>query len=136
MNFSRRFEEVAFHEENRGAIFRTASYAGIAASWALKEEFHALNAQLIWAIIFFALYLAADAFYAHQVALTERAELLKQEDKFVKENGRPPKESDAAPYCKSEVSCSEYFSKYKPLIVAAGYLSLIWGAKEVLAKLG
>jgi hypothetical protein len=135
MTFGRRLAEVKYHEENRGTILRNISFAGIAASWALREELNKLNAPLVWAIIFFGLYLMVDVYYAHYAAVTEREELWEQEDEFKKNNGRVPNENDPAPYSLRKVSCSACFSKYKPLIVAAGYVSLVLGAKEILAKI-
>jgi len=135
MTFGDRREAVKYFEDSRGEIFRNLSYAGIAASWTLRQETPALSAFLIAAIAMFSFYLASDACYVHLMALKERDQYLKLEAGHKKEhrNELPADEVDAS-YDRREVVNAERFSKWKVVPLGLACICLLLGAAGILAK--
>lgn len=136
MTFGERRKAVRYFEESRGIIFRNLSYAGIAASWALRQGSESLSAFLVLALVLFSLYLASDAFYIHSMAVKERDEHRELEEAYQKAHkNKVPEDDVSAPYNRNKIKDNERFAHWKVVILGSACACLILGASGILVKL-
>jgi hypothetical protein len=136
MTFGERKKAIRYFEESRGNVFRNLSYAGIAASWTLRQETAGLSAFLVLALVLFSLYLASDGYYIHQMALKEREQYLELEAAHKNKNkNEVPGDEVLAPYDRRKVQGDERFPNWKIVILGSAYACLVCGASGILAKL-
>jgi hypothetical protein len=136
MTFGERKEAIRYFEQARGVIFRNLSFAGIAASWTLKHNQGLLSAWLVWAIVFFSLYLALDAFYVYRIANLEREEYLELELEFQRKNSNKVPGNDVkANYDRTKIRGNVICAKFYPIVLLTAYVCLIVGAVDSLSRL-
>lgn len=133
MNIKCRREAVEHFESLRGSLNRNLGYAGIAASWAMREGGGLLLWQLVAAIALFASYVMADAIYVHFAAETERKQLRKIEQEYaVQHKGELPSDDYLAPYSIRRNGCLESIARWRGLLLVAGYLLFLYGVIVLL----
>jgi hypothetical protein len=136
MKFKERREEARYFETLRGSLFRNLAYAGIAATWALREYSKAPGSSSVWAIIFFAAYLLFDAAYIHVVASIERRELQEFTSRYISQKGKPPDDDDDVPISSSSIWFSVWLNEHKVYLLIFAYAFFIYSAVKQLHLCG
>jgi len=133
MNIKHRREATEHFESLRGALNRNLGYAGIAASWAIREGSGQLIWQIVAAICMFASYIIVDAVYVHFAAESERQQLRTIEQKFAAQNkGELPGDDYPAPYSIQNVGYLEYIVRWRGLLLVAGSYFFLHGVIALL----
>jgi hypothetical protein len=131
-----RREDARYFETLRGSLFRNLAYAGIAATWAIRETSKAPSGSSVLAIISFAIYLAVDAVYVHRVASIERGELQEFTSKYTIQKGEPPDDEVDVAISRSDISFSIWLNENKVYLLVLAYAFFIFSAGKQLGLYG
>ncbi len=132
MTLKQRREEVEYFETLRGSLLRNLAYAGIAATWAIRENAKPASWSFVLAILMFAVYLALDAIYVHRVASAGRKKIEDFASNYKRQNGKAPGDDVGGPIPCDDIRASVHLSEKKIYILILAYAFLCIAAATQL----